>query len=30
MVMINKSEVTIRNAPPMAVRRVAWRANWLR
>ncbi|MNV42246.1 hypothetical protein D3C71_1339150 [compost metagenome] len=30
IVMINSREVTSRNAPPMAVRRDAWRANWFR
>ncbi|KAG1063962.1 hypothetical protein G6F40_017877 [Rhizopus arrhizus] len=28
--MISSREVTSRNAPPMAVRREAWRANWFR
>ncbi|MCY1542561.1 hypothetical protein D9M68_783160 [compost metagenome] len=30
IVMISNSEVTSRNAPPIAVRREAWRANWFR
>ncbi|MNT58363.1 hypothetical protein D3C72_1957910 [compost metagenome] len=30
MVMINSNEVTSRKAPPIAVRRDAWRANWFR